>query len=168
MEYFYYFSAVYILSQLRNAWLLYFDKEDAKQTLKDVFPDDTLTKETVQQSFSKSMDKLRKGIPDMLLSLSCIGWIIAGIAYTPESPMFVLLLIVTATIYIVAVIYSGYYIARNKNRIIGKMKSDGIKSMAEQTVNEIPDTRQLLLIDKFLKILIVIYILYVHYFSLIA
>lgn len=166
MEYFYYFGIVYIIYQVRSAWVDYHDQEDAKKSFKDALPD-KMDSDALKKSLSKSVDDFKKQLPDFIMQLACLGWVVMGITYAPESSLFILLLFVILSLYILAGVYSFRYISKNKNKIIDQFKQGEMKKISEDTVNDIPDTRGILLCDKILRILVVLYIFYVHYFSVI-
>lgn len=138
----------------------YINKKTPIDTLNEVMPDGEDNPEQILNIKKKIFTK--NSFLFTLLDLSCFIWIIFGISVAPESPFFILNLAISCAVYVVAIIYAISYVFKNKDAIIGGIMSN-MKETFKNIAQQIPDIKNIHIINYSLKFIIISYVLYSHF-----
>lgn len=160
MEYFYYFGFVYIFNVLWDIHETITNKNTALDTLNEVMPDGD-SPEDIQKIRKKVFNK--KSFFCTILDFSCFVWIIIGIAMSEESPLFILNLAVSFVVYLIAMIYAVSYVLKNKSVLLEGIMTD-MKGTFKNVAGQIPDIKNIQIVNYFIKLVIISYVLYSHFY----
>lgn len=159
MQYFYYFGFVYIFNTLWDIYETIKNKKTPLDTLNEVLPEGESPEEILKVRY-KVFSK--KTFLYSIVDFMCLGWIIIGIAFAVESPIFIFNLVISWSVYLVGIIYAISYFIKNKNRFIQDIMTD-IKGAFKKIAAEVPDMKNIHVANYGLKLIIISYVLYSHF-----
>ena len=159
MEYFYYFGFVYLFNVLWDIYDTYTNKKTPLDTLDEVMPD-----EDNPEAILKVRKKVfsRNSFLFIMLDLSCFAWTIIGIAMAVESPLFIFNLLVSCVVYSIATAYAISYVLKNSSALIEGAMND-LKGTIKNIASELPDIKNIQIINYCVKLVIISYVLYSHF-----
>ena len=152
---FYLFGVSYIINQIIILYDTIFKSEEAFGDLPDVYSDPGKIKLN-----KKNISK----IPDLILSICNVSWIIGGIAFTEYRPLFIFMLCLTVLFYVVSFSISYIYYSKNKDSLLDMLSSGNGKDAIKKAASEMPKIHSIVITEGLLKIAITSYIIYNHFY----
>lgn len=166
---FYFFGFIYIAHYIKALYDVYtFSyQKDVKDKIDEIIPS-KITKENLGENKKALLNNVKNSFMGLvyvsILSICSWTWIIAGALYTPETFLFYILIVISATSILASTFYAIKTVWDNKHKLFNSSSSnpqEGISSIAEN----VPQTKILMVLDRLARIVIAGIIIYQHFFN---